>query len=54
MNCVPSVLQAYTELQIKHEPLRLIPPQFEAPLPALQAAVISLTLYFIFLLGVSH
>lgn len=26
-------------LDVKHEPLRLIPPQFETPLPPLQPAV---------------
>uniref|UniRef100_A0A1B6C3P4 Uncharacterized protein n=2 Tax=Clastoptera arizonana TaxID=38151 RepID=A0A1B6C3P4_9HEMI len=39
MTLMPEILQAYDELQVKHEPLRLIPPQFEAPLPPLQPAV---------------
>lgn len=39
MDCLPHVLQAFEELGVKHEPLRLIPPQFESPLPPLQAAV---------------
>lgn len=39
MDLVPSVLDAYTQLQVKHEPLKLIPPQFESPLPPLQPAV---------------
>ena len=29
----------YDELDVKHEPLSLIPPQFEQPLPPLQPAV---------------
>ena len=36
---LPSVLEAYTEFEIKHEPLQLISPQFETPLPSLNAAV---------------
>eukprot|EP00095_Tigriopus_kingsejongensis_P009560 maker-scaffold518_size150039-snap-gene-0.21 protein:Tk09560 transcript:maker-scaffold518_size150039-snap-gene-0.21-mRNA-1 annotation:"intraflagellar transport protein 52 homolog" len=36
---VPESLQAYTDLSVKHEPLKLITPQFETPLPPLQAAV---------------
>ncbi|XP_044153360.1 intraflagellar transport protein 52 homolog [Bufo gargarizans] len=33
------VIKAYKELNVKHETLQLIQPQFEAPLPALQPAV---------------
>ena len=33
------ILKAYEQLGVKHEPLRLITPQFETPLPPLQAAV---------------
>ena len=36
---VPSAIKAYEQLGVKHEPLRLITPQFETPLPPLQAAV---------------
>lgn len=36
---VPEVLRSYDELHVKHEPLQLIPPQFETPLPPLQPAV---------------
>ncbi|XP_048819102.1 intraflagellar transport protein 52 homolog isoform X36 [Lagopus muta] len=36
---LPAVLKAYEELNVKHEPLRLIEPQFETPLPPLQPAV---------------
>ena len=36
---MPRGITAYKELGIKHEPLRLITPQFETPLPPLQAAV---------------
>ena len=33
------LVQAYEDLSVKHEPLKLITPQFETPLPPLQAAV---------------
>ncbi|KAJ3375358.1 Intraflagellar transport protein 52 [Allomyces arbusculus] len=36
---VPAAIQAYSALRLKHEPLTLIQPQFETPLPALQPAV---------------
>ena len=36
---VPEAVQLYERLRVKHEPLRLIAPQFEAPSPPLQAAV---------------
>eukprot|EP01013_Petalomonas_cantuscygni_P008611 TRINITY_DN2133_c0_g1_i1.p1 TRINITY_DN2133_c0_g1~~TRINITY_DN2133_c0_g1_i1.p1 ORF type:complete len:482 (-),score=122.34 TRINITY_DN2133_c0_g1_i1:1389-2834(-) len=36
---VPEALAAYEELDLKHEPLTLIQPQFEVPLPPLQPAV---------------
>ena len=36
---VPSAIKSYHELNVKHEPLKLITPQFETPLPPLQAAV---------------
>lgn len=36
---VPEVLGLYEELGVKHEPLRLIAPQFETPFPPLQLAV---------------
>ncbi|KAM6248512.1 intraflagellar transport protein 52 homolog isoform 1-T1 [Porphyrio hochstetteri] len=36
---LPSVIKAYEQLNVKHEPLQLIQPQFESPLPALQPAV---------------
>lgn len=39
MKCVPKVLEAYETLKIRHESLRLIPPQFNSPLPPLQPAV---------------
>ncbi|XP_042690474.1 intraflagellar transport protein 52 homolog isoform X1 [Centrocercus urophasianus] len=38
-SALPAVLKAYEELNVKHEPLRLIEPQLETPLPALQPAV---------------
>ncbi|XP_013881049.1 intraflagellar transport protein 52 homolog [Austrofundulus limnaeus] len=36
---LPQVINAYTKLNVKHEPLQLITPQFETPLPQLQPAV---------------
>jgi len=38
-NIVPESIALYSTLGIKHEPLTLIPPQFETPMPQLQAAV---------------
>lgn len=35
-NMIPKVLESFQELGVKHEPLKLIPPQFETPLPPLQ------------------
>ncbi|CAH0717914.1 unnamed protein product, partial [Brenthis ino] len=40
---LPEVLGLYEELGVKHEPLRLIAPQFETPYPPLQLAVFSPT-----------
>ncbi|XP_063599987.1 intraflagellar transport protein 52 homolog [Penaeus indicus] len=39
MQLVPAAIEAYGKLNVKHEPLRLITPQFETPLPPLQPAV---------------
>ncbi len=36
---VPDAVTLYERLNVKHEPLSLIPPQFEVPLPPLQPAV---------------
>lgn len=36
---LPKVLKCYTELNMKHEPLKLIMPRFETPLAPLQPAV---------------
>eukprot|EP00293_Proteomonas_sulcata_P011100 CAMPEP_0184316024 /NCGR_PEP_ID=MMETSP1049-20130417/87380_1 /TAXON_ID=77928 /ORGANISM="Proteomonas sulcata, Strain CCMP704" /LENGTH=60 /DNA_ID=CAMNT_0026634821 /DNA_START=33 /DNA_END=212 /DNA_ORIENTATION=+ len=36
---IPESIKLYEELNVKHEVLTLIPPQFEAPLPPLQPAV---------------
>mmetsp|Transcript_19747 Transcript_19747/g.27405 ORF Transcript_19747/g.27405 Transcript_19747/m.27405 type:complete len:548 (-) Transcript_19747:78-1721(-) len=36
---VPESVKLYERLNVKHEPLSLIPPQFEVPLPPLQPAV---------------
>ena len=38
-NLVPETIDLYNNQGIKHEPLTLIPPQFETPMPQLQAAV---------------
>ncbi|XP_061293623.1 intraflagellar transport protein 52 homolog isoform X4 [Bos javanicus] len=40
---LPKVIKAYEQLNVKHEPLQLIQPQFETPLPALQPAVLKKT-----------
>ncbi|KAF8564175.1 Intraflagellar transport protein [Paragonimus westermani] len=39
LSLVPHALNAYEKLQVKHEPLSLITPQFETPLPPIQPAV---------------
>ncbi|XP_054004093.1 intraflagellar transport protein 52 homolog [Hylaeus anthracinus] len=39
LNMVPACIKAYEVLGVKHEPLTLIPPHFEAPLPSTQASV---------------
>ena len=36
---IPETLELYKQVGVKHEPLTLIPPKFETPMPALQAAV---------------
>ncbi|KAL4162294.1 hypothetical protein PRNP1_002841 [Phytophthora ramorum] len=36
---IPEAVNLYRELGVKHEPLTLIPPQFECPLPPLKSAV---------------
>ena len=41
---IPETLDLYKQIGVKHEPLTLIPPQFETPMPALQAAVFPPTL----------
>ena len=41
---IPETLELYKTIGVKHEPLTLIPPQFETPMPALQAAVFPPTL----------
>lgn len=38
-NYVPEALKLYEELKVKHQPLKIITPKFEAPYPALQPAV---------------
>eukprot|EP00929_Paragymnodinium_shiwhaense_P019970 TRINITY_DN1344_c0_g1_i1.p1 TRINITY_DN1344_c0_g1~~TRINITY_DN1344_c0_g1_i1.p1 ORF type:complete len:447 (-),score=117.72 TRINITY_DN1344_c0_g1_i1:177-1517(-) len=36
---IPEGVKLYQQLGVKHEPLTLIPPQFETPMPSLQPAV---------------
>jgi len=36
---IPEAVRLYERLNVRHEPLSLIPPQFEVPLPPLQPAV---------------
>ncbi len=43
-NLIPEVKALYEQLGVKKEPLGLIPPQFETPLPPLQPAVFPPTL----------
>ena len=44
IDLIPDAIKLYTQVGVKHEPLTLIPPQFETPMPALQAAVFPPTL----------
>jgi intraflagellar transport protein 52 len=41
---VPETVQLFHTLGVKHAPITLIPPQFETPMPSLQAAVFPPTL----------
>eukprot|EP00698_Gefionella_okellyi_P006079 TRINITY_DN15544_c0_g1_i1.p1 TRINITY_DN15544_c0_g1~~TRINITY_DN15544_c0_g1_i1.p1 ORF type:complete len:457 (+),score=98.56 TRINITY_DN15544_c0_g1_i1:63-1373(+) len=41
VSLIPEVIQLYSELGVKHEPLTLIQPQFETPLPPLTPAVLA-------------
>lgn len=41
---VPESIKLFEQLELKHEPLTLIPPQFETPMPSLQPAVFPPTL----------
>uniref|UniRef100_A0A4W5QTN0 Intraflagellar transport 52 homolog (Chlamydomonas) n=1 Tax=Hucho hucho TaxID=62062 RepID=A0A4W5QTN0_9TELE len=38
-NTLPQVISSYKQMNVKHEPLQLITPQFETPLPQLEPAV---------------
>ena len=38
-NLVPEALILFKQLNVKHAPITLIPPQFETPMPDLQSAV---------------
>lgn len=39
LDMVPASLKAYEDLGVKHEPLSLIAPTFETPMPPTQASV---------------
>jgi len=39
MDLVPESSQLYKDLNLKHEPINLITPQFECPMPPLESAV---------------
>lgn len=39
VNLIPEAIKLFKKLNVTHEPLTLIPPQFECPLPKLNAAV---------------
>merc|ERR1719410_2820521 len=39
MDLIPEIVKLYEQLVVKHEPLTLIPPQFETPMPSLKPAV---------------
>jgi intraflagellar transport protein 52 len=41
---IPEAVKLYADLAVKHEPLTLVPPQFETPMPKLQPAVFPPTL----------
>jgi len=41
---IPEAVKLYADLCVKHEPLTLVPPQFETPMPKLQPAVFPPTL----------
>lgn len=45
---IPFALEGYEVLGLKHEPLRLITPEFETPLPPLQPAVSNYAYNFLF------
>lgn len=45
---LPEVISCYEDLHIKYEPLKLIKPQFEIPLPPLQLAVNNMILQIFF------
>lgn len=40
------VIDTYQQLDVKYEPLKIIKPQFEIPLPALQLAVSYIYVFF--------
>lgn len=44
---IPACIKAYEALGVKHEPLTLIPPHFEAPLPPTQASVSIISNFYI-------
>lgn len=49
LSMIPDCIKAYKILDGKHEPLTLISPHFETPLPLTQASVIKKTYFFFFI-----
>lgn len=43
---IPACIKAYEALGVKHEPLTLISPHFEAPLPPTQASVSIIYIFY--------
>lgn len=53
LNMIPACIKSYETLGVKHEPLTLIPPHFEAPLPPTQASV-SITYLILYIFMIAH
>lgn len=46
-NLLRDVIKIYDKLGVQYEPLKIIKPQFEIPLPPLQLAVCCLYIFFV-------
>ena len=46
LNMVPACIKAFEVLNVNHEPLSLIAPNFETPLPPTQASVNTIRIFF--------